>query len=49
MAIQREREPAHVNEEDDLSPESAAAEDEHATSDGGLVRLEIPGPEATEE
>jgi hypothetical protein len=50
MATHTEHESAHVQEEEETQgAETVEGDDDEVTSDGGLARLEIPGPEAGEE
>jgi hypothetical protein len=49
VATHTERESAQVQEAESQGAERTEGDDDQVTPDGGLVRLEIPGPEAGEE
>jgi hypothetical protein len=49
MATRTERGYSRPREREEQGTEGAEREDEQLPSDGGLVRLEVPGSEATEE
>jgi hypothetical protein len=49
VATQTEHETERPREEDERGDEPSDADDEHLPYDGGLVRLESPGSELSEE